>query len=124
MTLSEIGVIASLLLNVGIAIAGATWGIAKIKDAVRDAIDKHKDHFNGELEHISRNFGETVQAIRQKVHEVELGMVRFESEAADKFIRRDSFAEVRQELAAEIKDLGRELKDRLERMEHKIDTKT
>jgi hypothetical protein len=117
MTLAEIGVLASLALNIGIAIAGATWGIAKIRETVRTEIAAHKEKIDQEIDAVGRSFGETTAAIRQKVHEVELY-------AANNYVRREGFYKVQETLTADIKAMGDELKKRLERMELKIDSKT
>lgn len=139
MTLSEIGAIASLLLNIGIAIVGATWGIAKIKDAVRDAMDEHKrdvyrqvdtlkreaddryaeisQSFAEQLGNLSRQFADTFAALRQKINDVEL-------DSAKTFMRRESFYQVKAEMSSEIREFRSDLKDRLDRLENKIDTKT
>lgn len=59
-------------------------------------------------------FGETAQAIRQKITEVELFM-------RDNYIKRDSFYHGLTELATNIKALNDSLDGRLIRMENKID---
>lgn len=117
MTFAEIGVLASLALNLGIAIVGATWGIAKIKDAVRDAIDAHKEKYDQELDALGRAFGETAQAIRQKIHEIETW-------ARDEFVRKGSFEGAVNRMENTVGEQFKEIKQRLERMETKIDSKT
>lgn len=117
MNLTEIGVLSSLALNVSVAVVGATWGIAKIKDAVRDALDAHKREIDVELDALGRSFGETAQALRQKINDVELDM-------AKSYMRRESFYQVKGEMSSEIKEFRKELKDRLDRLETKIDSKT
>lgn len=117
MTLAEMGVLASLALNVAIAIVGATWGIARIKDAVRDAIDAHKEKYDQELDSLGRSFGETAAALRQKVHEVETW-------ARDEFVRKGSFEGAVNRLERTVGDQFTKLEARLERMESKIDSKT
>lgn len=117
MTLSEIGALASLALNIGIAVVGATWGIAQIRGAVRDAIDAHKEKYDQELDSLGRSFGETAQAIRQKVHEIETW-------ARDEFVRKGSFEGAVNRMEHTVSDQFNKLEARLERMESKIDSKT
>lgn len=117
MNFSEVGAIASLVLNIGIAIVGATWGIAKIKDAVRDAMDAHKQEYDQQLDNLSRQFTDTFAALRQKINDVEL-------DAAKTYMRRESFYQVKSEMSAEIREFRNDLKDRLDRLETKIDSKT
>lgn len=107
----------SLALNLGIAIVGATWGIAKIKDTVRDAMDFHKKEFDNEIDAIGRSFGETVSAMRQKIHEIETW-------ARDEFVRKGSFEAAINRMESTVSDQFKKLESRLERMETKIDSKT
>jgi hypothetical protein len=114
MTITEIGVMLSLALNIGIALVGATWGIAKIETAVRKAIDEHREKYDEDLNKLERNVGETGLAIRQKIHELETW-------ARDTFVRRDSFLAMVTEVRSSMSALGDRLEKRLERMETKID---
>src|SRR5689334_15871740 len=109
--------IGSLALNIGIAVVGATMGIAKIKDAVRDAMDEHRDEFDAKIEQLGRNFGETAAAIREKVHQVEVW-------ARDEFVRKQSFEGAVSRMEKAVDDKFNGIIDRLDRMENKIDTKT
>lgn len=117
MMIAEIGVLASLALNGAIAIVGATWGIANIRKAVRDAVDAHKEKYDQELDALGRSFGETAQAIRQKLHEVETW-------ARDEFVRKGSFEGAVNRLERTVDDKFNKIEARLERMETKIDSKT
>lgn len=127
-TLSEIGMLVSLALNIGIAVVGATWGIAKIKDAVRDAMDAHKKEYSDQLERLTRSFQDTFTALRQHINDVDGKLWKkiseVELEAAKTYMRRESFYVVKAEIAAEIKDFRNDLKERLDRLETKVDTKT
>jgi len=128
MTISEIGAVASLVLNIGIAIVGATWGIAKIKDAVRDAMDKHKEQYAGQLTELTRGFNDTFAALRQHINDVDGKLWKkiseIELDTAKNYLRKDNFYQVKSEISSEIKEFRTELKERLERLENKIDTKT
>jgi hypothetical protein len=117
MTLAEIGVLASLALNLGIALVGATWGIAKIKEAVRSEIATHKEKIDNDLDQMGRSFGETAQAIRQKVHDIETW-------ARDEFVRKGSFEGAVNRMEVTVGSQFAKLEARLERMEAKIDSKT
>lgn len=117
MTIVEIGVLASLALNVSIAIVGATWGIAKIKDAVRAEVASHKEKIDLELDALGRSFGETAAAIRQKVHDIETW-------SRDEFVRKGSFENVMTRMEKTGGAQFDKIEARLERMEGKIDSKT
>jgi len=116
MGVAEWVAIAALALNVVVAIVGVTWGIARIKEAVRAEIDAHRDRFSGDIDELRKGFGETVAALRQKISEVELY-------AANQYVRREGFYEVQKQLAGDIKAMGEQIAARLERMELKIDSK-
>ena len=128
MIISEIGALASLVLNIGIAIVGATWGIAKIKDAVRDAMDKHKEAHAGQLTELTRGFNDTFAALRQHIGDVDGRLWKkiseVELDTAKHYMRKDSFYIAKGEMSGEIKEFRTELKERLDRMETKIDSKT
>jgi methyl-accepting chemotaxis protein len=127
-TVSELGIIASLALNLGLAIAGATWGISKIKDAVRDAMDKHREEYSDQLTTLARGFNDTFAALRQHINDVDGKLWKkiseVELDTAKHYMRKDSFYQVKGEMSGEIKEFRTELKERLDRLENKIDTKT
>jgi hypothetical protein len=113
-TFTEFAAVAALLLNVTIAIVGATWGLSKIKEAVRDLMEMHRREVDQQLSSMGRNFGETASAIREKVREVEIW-------GRDNYVRRDDFLVATGEIKAGIALLGERLENRFERMESKID---
>lgn len=116
MALSTIEIIAlsGLALNVGIALVGATMGIAKIRETVREEIDKHRDTFDGKVDQTSRNVGEALSAIRTKMHEIETW-------ARDEFVRKGSLELVihRQEVA--LTSEFQKIDKRFDRIESKLD---
>lgn len=117
MTLVEIVAIGSLCLNVGIAVVGATWGISKIKDAVRDAIEKHREKYDNDLDDMGRSFGEGLSAIRQKVHDLETWI-------RDEFVRKGSFEGSQSRMERIVSEEFGKMEKRLDRMEAKIDSKS
>lgn len=117
MTLAELTAISGLALNVVVAIVGLTWGLAKIRDTVRDEIDAHRIAFDTDIDGLRREFGETAQAIRQKVSDVEIW-------GRDNYVKKDSFGVVTDRISREVKDFADRIDTRLERMESKIDNNT
>lgn len=106
--------VAGFLLNfVGTLIAGV-WKLSQLEVRLRGDISKARDEIEMRQDQHSREFGETIAALRQKVADVELY-------AANNYVRRDGFYKVQEQLTADIKALGLEIKGRLERMEAKID---
>ena len=116
MSIAEIIALTGLGLNVMVAAIGLTWGLAKIRDTIRDEIDSHRIKFDDELDSVGRSFGESLAAIREKIREVELF-------CRDTFLRRDSFYEVTKGVTADLKALSDRIETRLERMEAKIDSR-
>lgn len=121
MTTADILAAVALLLNVLIAIVGGTWGIGKIKDAVRAEIDENRIRMEAKLENadreiavVSNRAGEIGMAIRSKINEVELHL-------RDHYVRRDSFDQVIKMIQDSIKILGDKIEHRLDRMETKLD---
>lgn len=109
---------ATLLLNVGLHIYGGSWNLAtklaEMERSLRTSIGAAKDEVEERQDTATRQFGETIAALRQKLNEVELDMAR-------NYMRRDSFYPARQEMSDQIKELGRTLNARLDRLETKID---
>jgi hypothetical protein len=103
----------SLLLNVSIAIVGATWGVARIRIAVSEAIEQHRQDFDARLVTAERATGEGMAALRTKLHEIELW-------ARDTFVRRDSFLAVTNEIKGGLADLGNAIGRRLDRIENRM----
>lgn len=82
--------------------------------SLRKAISDSKLDIELRQDDMRREFGETVAAVRQKLHDVELY-------ASSNYIRSDSFYLVKSELSAEIKALGEKLDSRIEKFEVKLD---
>lgn len=109
--------IAGFVLNfVGTLIAGV-WKLSRLEVALRSDISKARDEIEQKQDTHSREFGETVAAMRQKIADVELY-------AANNYVRRDGFYKVQELLESSIRSLGDKIEKRLERMEEKIDSKT
>lgn len=104
----------SLAFNILVAAVGLTWGIGKIRDAVRDEIEDHKEKFDAEVDSLRQNTGEGLSAIRQKINDVEL-FVR------DTFVRRDTFARFVDTIQTSLNAQFDKFSTRMDRMENKID---
>lgn len=115
---SDIGVIVSLALNVGVALVGATWGISrvesKITTATQTVIECHRKKFDDEIDVIKNQFGETIIALRQRISDVELWN-------RDNFVRKESFSSVIDSMKSDVNGLGDRIEARLLRMEGKLD---
>jgi len=115
MAVAEYIALAGLTMNILVAVVGLTWGVAKIRDTVRDEIEQHREKFDGDLHQLRLNTGEIGAALRQKITEVELFN-------RDTFMRRDSFYEVMKGYGADMRSHLDKIEQRLERMESKIDS--
>lgn len=104
----------SLIVTLVAMAAGGVWKLSRVEAALRTDIKQSRDEVEQKQDRVSREFGETVTAIRQKLHDVELW-------TANTFLRRDSFDRAQEDIKAEMKALGDKLEARLERMEEKID---
>lgn len=114
MNVTELTALAALALNVTVAIVGLTWGLGKIRDTVRDQVDKGRIALDEEIEALRREFGETAAAMRQKITEVELW-------SRDHLVGKNSFGIVTDRISDELKNFAERMDRRLERMEAKID---
>lgn len=86
--------------------------IEKIKDDYDKAVREHM----GDLETMRHEFGETVAAVRTKIHDVEMWN-------RDTFVRKDSFEMVIGRLEKSIEKLGDKIEDRIDKMVERISIK-
>ena len=120
---------AALGLNLVLALKSGSWGMADrltaMEKAIMDAVNANKHEVDKEIDVLraeiytsievsERRFGETAEAIRHKVNDVELYI-------RDTYARRDSLLLFMQESRDLIKDSVTRLEVRLDRMEKKID---
>lgn len=106
--------IASFILTAGGMLVTVTWRLSVVVIELKEAIAKSRDEIEERQEIIVRQFGETAQAIRQKIHEVETW-------ARDEFVKREDFYKIHTDLIGDLKRMGDKIEARLERMETKID---
>lgn len=116
MSLADMIATISLVFNIIVAAVGLTWGVGKVRLAVRDEIEKHKDRVNSEVKSLRSETGEMGAALRQKVTEVEL-FVR------DNFIHKDTFTRFADSVTELIRQSLEKIDKRLDRMENKLDTR-
>lgn len=120
-TIIALAAICGLFLNVGVQIYSGGWNLAgKLADMEKrlsQSIVEAKEEIESRQESSTKHFGETIAALRQKINDVELY-------GANHYLRREDMQSVKQELGTDLRDLGKELKAWLARLEQKIDTKT
>jgi hypothetical protein len=103
---------------IGMAVK-TTRAITRSEVEIRTDFDAQIDNLQRDIAHLeksakdrsdlmTREFGETVSAIRQKVHDVEMF-------TRDTFVRKDSFELVVGRLEKSIEKLGDKIEDKLER---------
>jgi biopolymer transport protein ExbB/TolQ len=114
---SEIIAAGTLAFNLIAAVIALTWGLARVRDTVRDEIDSKRNKLEEAIDHLGHRYGETFSAIRQKISEIELY-------GRDTYQRRDSAKENIERFGADIKLQFTRLDNRLDRMENKIDKAT
>lgn len=91
--------------------------ITQSKDEVEEQIARSRADIEAKQERMSREFGETVKALKEKVHEIETW-------ARDEFVRKGSFEHSIGRFERTVSDQFTKIDQRLERMEAKIDSKT
>ncbi len=88
MTDAEIIATTALVLNVIVAIVGATWGVARVNHQIKGALERELEGLHAAIHHVElrneRQMGEMGLALRTKITEVELHL-------RDNFVRRDIF---------------------------------
>jgi phage shock protein A len=125
MSIGEVIAVASLIINLGIVATTATWGLAwaigKIQISVADAIAEHRQHFAEKLDVVERRMGETVAAVRHKIHEVESTIHKTEIWNRDHFEIKGESERAMSRYERIVGDKFNDITRRLERMETKID---
>lgn len=80
--------VATLLLNVVIAVKGGAWGLsdrlAAMESRLANTMAAHRTEIDSAFETMRRETGETAAALRTKIHEIETW-------ARDEFVRKNSF---------------------------------
>jgi hypothetical protein len=88
--------------------------LQEMEAGLRKAISEAKLEIELRQDDLRREVGETVAAVRQKIHEVELY-------SSHNYIRRESFNQVKAELSAEIKEVKAELSSEIKGVSDKLD---
>lgn len=113
---STIATIASFILTAGGMLVAVTWRLSQTEISLREAINASRDDIEDKQDRMTREFGETVTAIRQKVHEIETW-------ARDEFVRKSSFDNAMGRVEKMLGDQFDRIEIRMDRMEKKIDDK-
>jgi predicted nucleic acid-binding Zn-ribbon protein len=102
-----ITVVAGFFLTAGCTLFAAAWKLRGAVAELKEAIETARDEIELKQERYVREVGESLSAIRQKIHDVETW-------SRDTFVRRDSFA-------AAIAELGLRIEKRIDKLEFKMD---
>jgi hypothetical protein len=117
--------VCTLVVQTVAVIVGGIWALSKTEAAIRQQIYDHKLENEERVNNTSRQVGDTVAAIRQKIVEVDTSLTRKISEVElyvrDTFLQKESFRAVISEIMNDMKNLGDRIENRLLRMETKLD---
>lgn len=113
MDVGDWAAVAAFALNAVVTTAAVTWKLSRVELALSAQITKERKEIDEHIEQMSREFGETVHAMRQKIHEMEVWN-------RDNFVRRDGFYIVKDELTSAIRSVEALIAVRLEGLEAKI----
>ncbi len=138
MTLADAIALATLGFTVLVAGVGATWGIGRVRDAVRDELSVSEQRIEAKIEDIERTLagkvedvertsnsrieglrhevGEGISAVRQKIHEVELW-------GRDNYVKQKQYDAFITLLTQNLRMEFQKLEDRFNRVEDKLDKK-
>jgi hypothetical protein len=108
-------------------IVGVTWALAQVEKRLTVKITEERQEIEqahrAVIDTAKREFGETVQAIRLKIGEVETAVNKFEAWVLKEFVRRESFEKVIAEVKAGMADIKQSFEKRLDRIDEKLDRK-
>lgn len=129
-TLAILIAAATFVMNIILAVRKGQWGLPdrlnQLETRIMAAVKDHRDHtdtvldqsrqeLDAAIEKSSREFGETVHAMQNKIQQLELWM-------RDTFVRRDSFMVVIKETRDTIEKQGAVLERGLEKLNNKLDS--
>ena len=113
--------IAGFALQGVLLLIGGTWKLAQMEQRITGTITTQRKEIDdahiAASDTMRREFGESVSALRQKVHEVETW-------SRDHFVRRDSFEVVVREIRDAITTQGEKIDKRLDRIDEKLDRRS
>lgn len=105
----------TIVINIVYFSIWGTWKIAGVKEEIVSVIFNHKKEVAEAIDLNERALGETIQAMRQKLSDVEL-YVR------DHFVRNEEFTRAIERFETNSETASKSLEARLLRMEGKLDT--
>jgi hypothetical protein len=108
--------------SLGLAIVvngvGLVWKVSRVELSIRDDFDDKiaaaRSERAEEFDAMRREFGETVSAIRTKVHEIETW-------SRDEFVRKASFEKAIERMEKGFESLGARIEARLGKLDEKIE---
>jgi hypothetical protein len=107
----------NFLMSVFLAGVGAVWVFARMTGSLEQKLEEAKLEYerrvNAQCDLISRNFGETVSAVRQKINEMELFN-------RDHFVNTRTFDLVNDQTQQAIRRLEDKLEDRFNKIDDKL----
>lgn len=106
-----------LALQAGVLAVGFTWKLATVKEALSEDIISHRDEVKDEMAADRRIVGEALQALRQKINDVEL-------EGAKNYVRRESWHQAMNQLQTQLQAADKAAEERVLRIESKLDRLT
>jgi phage host-nuclease inhibitor protein Gam len=115
--------VGTLLALVG-AIVKLTWGASKVAQEIREEMSAEVDNLQRDISSLTRTsadraetlrheFGETGNALRTKIHEVETWN-------RDTFVRKDSFDMVIGRLEKSLEKMSDKIEDRIDRLADRL----
>lgn len=110
----EATTIVGFLIQAVVLTAGVVWKLARMEASLRETIGKERAEINIQITAVNAKFDMRLAEVLAKINAVELKSLEI-------FLRRDSFREVYQQLAGHIAGIDASLKERLTRMEEKLD---
>jgi phage shock protein A len=115
----------SLLLVIGTTLFGGGRGLssqfAALDKSLTAAISLLRSEVTEQQQRSQSTVGNAMSSMRQQMHDLEKAMLTHRAEAAETYMRRDSYYKASDELKREVNTGFDKMEKRLERMEGKID---
>jgi hypothetical protein len=136
MTTTELLIVAGLVIQsvgLGVILFKLVWGSGTnlqqqfntISSAFSDRVLAIKDDWQVKFDGHTLAFGQTVQAIHDRFHQIELAAMKFQRDAAETYMRRESYYQASVELKRDVQaanaDLKQEVHAGFEKLEKQID---
>lgn len=102
-------------MHIIVNVFGGAFGLGTNLKAVESKV---AEQCKKELDEHTKLFGETIRAMREHIHNIQLETLKHQATAAETYMRRDSYYKASEDLKRDVNSAFDKIDRRLERMEN------